>query len=462
MALILGLVEEAVNSLPLPPTIQGPRGYSGRDGLDFSFEDHKEEIQKIILKAIPSKEELIGERGIDGRKGKDFSFEDHKEDIINILSNVIDSMRGELKFTFDDFTPEQLNYLKGLDGKDGKDFIFEEHFQSLEEIIQKNIPDKEELRFKYDDFTFDQIELLRGEKGRDGRDGNDFDLEDNLEFIQQTLTSMMPNKEELKLKFEDYTPEQLNALRFKFEDYTEEQLNFLRGPKGARGQKGWKGDTGEKGEKGEIGEQGIPGKDGRIGPRGAMGTQGPKGSPGDNGLNAPAIVDVELLTTPNKDQIYFRFDFDDNTSIDTNKVDIPKGKVISQNIFIPFSGSTNAEANVILTGVLCDPAVYIGAAVKMGDLETVYNAQADTYENSLVIGIVEKIYGDRCDVRVLGVTDTIFIGLDITKEYFLSADTPGLITTVVPTLPTQVKVRLGQPFSSMKFLVIKGERTERQ
>lgn len=133
-------------------------------------------------------------------------------------------------------------------------------------------------------------------------------------------------------RYEDFTPEQLNALKgpkgdkgdpgvqgiqgpkgepFRYSDFTSDQLDILRGPMGPRGEDGPKGDpftykdfTPEqleklKGPKGDPGIQGIQGKPftyedftqeqlnalkvkgdkGEQGDKGADGLQGPKGDP---------------------------------------------------------------------------------------------------------------------------------------------------------------------------------------
>lgn len=119
-------------------------------------------------------------------------------------------------------------------------------------------------------------------------------------------------------------------------------------------------------------------------------------------------------------------------------------------------------ANVVIQNVTCDNSVYVGAAVRIDALGTAYNALADSIANSNVMGIVEsKSSATVCNIRVLGVTDAIFSGLDVTKEYYLSAVTEGLITTSVPTVTGHVKLKLGQPRSATEFLVTKGERTVR-
>ena len=67
---------------------------------------------------------------------------------------------------------------------------------------------------------------------------------------------------------------------FTYEDFTPEQLEALTGPKGDTGPQGPKGDTGPQGPKGDQGETGLQGPKGDTGD---TGPQGPKGDTGDTG-----------------------------------------------------------------------------------------------------------------------------------------------------------------------------------
>lgn len=119
-------------------------------------------------------------------------------------------------------------------------------------------------------------------------------------------------------------------------------------------------------------------------------------------------------------------------------------------------------ANVVLTDVPCNSSVYVGAAVRMTSGGTAVNAQGNSISNANVIGIVEeKSSTTICNIRVLGVSSSIFSGLDVTKEYYLSDSIAGLITTTIPTASGSVMLKLGQPFSSTEFLIIKGQQVVR-
>ena len=67
---------------------------------------------------------------------------------------------------------------------------------------------------------------------------------------------------------------------FTYEDFTPEQLEALTGPRGEKGETGSQGPKGDKGEKGDTGAQGPQGEKGE---KGATGAQGPRGAQGEKG-----------------------------------------------------------------------------------------------------------------------------------------------------------------------------------
>lgn len=138
--------------------------------------------------------------------------------------------------------------------------------------------------------------------------------------------------------------------------------------------------------------------------------------------------------------------------------------------FNPFTGKldrtgdsasgTNVDPSILIEALPCDSSVYVGAAVRMDGADLVVNAQADTSDNANVLGICEtKPSSTICSVRVGGVTNSIFVGLDQTKEYFLSSTVAGGISTTPPTPAAgRIVLRVGKPLSATRFLVILGIR----
>lgn len=124
----------------------------------------------------------------------------------------------------------------------------------------------------------------------------------------------------------------------------------------------------------------------------------------------------------------------------------------------PFKLSQVGEvAGLIIPNVPCDSSVYVNAAVRMDATGTAYNALADSMANAQVIGIViSKASTTLCTIRVLGVTEALFAGLDVTKEYYLSSTVAGEIQTSAPLGSGEIVLRVGQPYSATKLLVNKG------
>lgn len=125
--------------------------------------------------------------------------------------------------------------------------------------------------------------------------------------------------------------------------------------------------------------------------------------------------------------------------------------------FTPFSGQT-VDTGLVLFNVACDTSVYVGAVVYLDATGTAYNALATNISTSNFIGVVvNKPSSALCDIRVSGTTPSLFLGLDPSKEYFLSATVAGEISTTIPTASGHVRIKVGQPYSSIKLVVIKGE-----
>jgi hypothetical protein len=129
--------------------------------------------------------------------------------------------------------------------------------------------------------------------------------------------------------------------------------------------------------------------------------------------------------------------------------------IVNKNVFL----TQNRQEGLVIRNVNCAVNVFVGAAVYMDDNATAHLAIANDYDKSNVVGIVEqKISTDICDVRFLGLTDKIYVGLDVAKEYYLSDEFAGLLTYIAPTQSGHIRLKLGQPFSTTEFVFVKGER----
>lgn len=121
--------------------------------------------------------------------------------------------------------------------------------------------------------------------------------------------------------------------------------------------------------------------------------------------------------------------------------------------------SSIGGANVVLLNIPCEPVAAIGDLVRMNNSSVAVRALADSMSNSNVIGIIEaKPSSNVCNIRVQGVSEDIFTGLDVTKEYYLSDVDPGKMITTVPTTSGHIRLKIGQPFSTLAFLMNKSDR----
>ena len=114
----------------------------------------------------------------------------------------------------------------------------------------------------------------------------------------------------------------------------------------------------------------------------------------------------------------------------------------------------NSQVGLILFELDCDASVFVGSVVVFHSDGIIYNALADTIDTSNIIGVVtNKSSSTKCDVRVNGVTEELYTGLDVTKQYYLSDVNAGKLTTTVPTDSGHVVVNVGQPMTSKKLVV---------
>ena len=179
-----------------------------------------------------------------------------KEELRGIWIQDIAKAKSGRTTTITFHTTDKKSYQIKLE--DGDDWLTPQ-FALEQTVFKRKFPNEEAWKTLFD------IESFRGEKGEDGK---------NPEFkfsgthIQRRLqgekswNNLLPI-DELKGKaftYEDFTPEQLEALRggkgdkgeaFKFEDFTPEQLKKLKGDKGDQGRQWDKGDQGRQWDKGD-------------------------------------------------------------------------------------------------------------------------------------------------------------------------------------------------------------------
>jgi len=313
------------------------------------------------------KAELKGERGpkgvpgASGVDGRDFNLEENLSLVKSEILNLINKKKEELKLKFSDLDDEEVALLKGdkgargQRGKPGESFSFEDHSQDIKCIISDVINSlREDLRLKFENLNEEEkVELKgdRGDKGRPGKDGRDFDFKESRNKIEKLV---LDNKESLRLKFENLNEEEREDLKLKFEDLSSRDLENIRGARGPRGQKGKTGEPGEKGQIGPRGIPGMPGLQGIMGPQGFEGLQGEDGRDGEDGEDAPQISEIIVRKDINHERYYFVFVMSDGERIRSNTFSMPEaqasggGSIVSRSLIQLFQdGALVASSNKV-------------------------------------------------------------------------------------------------------------------
>lgn len=257
-------------------------------------------------------------------------------------------------------------------------------------------------------------------------------------------------------------------------------LASLVGPQGDPGADGTDGTDGTDGSDGTNGtdgksayeiavDNGFVGSEAAwltslIGAAGADGSDGSDGTDGADGLDGTDGADGQGVPTGGSaGQVLAKID---GTDFNTEWID-------------PSTGGSDTE---VMENVACDSSVFVGAAVRLDSSNlvegpisawdplysissmvvgtydvTAVNALADSDVNSKVIGIVEsKPTSTTCNIRVIGITDSVFIGLVLPIDYYLSDTFPGLLVPYEgrPTDPGHVVLRIGRAVSANKLLIM--------
>lgn len=130
--------------------------------------------------------------------------------------------------------------------------------------------------------------------------------------------------------------------------------------------------------------------------------------------------------------------------------------------FISQTTRPGSTPDILVPDLDCDSSVAVGDWVRYDAFNILIKAQADSVDGAHVVGLVEeKTTSTKCVVRVAGVSKALFIGLDVSKEYFLSSVSAGQMTVSPPTASGEVLLSLGQPITPTKFIVRKGMRVKR-
>lgn len=174
--------------------------------VDMVFVGNECELPAEVLK--PNGELFVGVTGIDGEKvkptievfattipkGVEMSKNSQSEPTPTVYEQILNLIQqGELKgdaFTYEDFTPEQLEALrgpKGDPGEPGKDGTMT--FEELTEEQKAYLKGEKGDPFTYEDFTAEQLEALKGKDGKTPERGVDYwteaDKSEILKYIDE-------------------------------------------------------------------------------------------------------------------------------------------------------------------------------------------------------------------------------------------------------------------------------------
>ena len=194
-------------------------------------------------------------------------------------------------FTYDDFTPAQLEALRGPQGPQGpqgvqgKPFTYEDFTAEQLKALRgpQGIQGEQGIQgdpFVYEDFTPEQLEGLKGPQGERGPKGDTGAGFKVLGYFlsKSDLTSGVNNPQGgdaygvgAGAPYDIYIYDLIRGW------VNNGPLQGAKGDKGDTGEQGPKGDTGEAGPKGDTGETGATGPRGPQGEKGATGSQGPAG-----------------------------------------------------------------------------------------------------------------------------------------------------------------------------------------
>lgn len=190
---------------------------------------------------------------------------------------ITPNLKGD-PFTYDDFTPQQLENLKGDRGEKGEKgdaFAYSDFTPEQLAALKGAKGDA----FTYEDFTPAQLASLKGDKG---------DAFTYADFTPAQLAALKGDKGDAFV-YSDFTPEQLADLKgdkgdaFEYSDFTPQQLADLKGEPGSTGATGPEGKSAYQVavDEGFVGteQEWIASLKGEKGDTGLRGIQGVKGDP---------------------------------------------------------------------------------------------------------------------------------------------------------------------------------------
>ena len=533
IGLLAKYIDDRLSEIPNAST--GPRGFRGAIGPEgppgkpFSIAEHTDEIKSWIkefslkfsdlseyeVQSLRGPQGLKGSDGRDGSDGTSFIYQEHEQEIRKIIVSEIQENSENFRLRFTDLTEEEKDDIRGprgLKGKDGKSFVFEDHREFFES-----------LKMKYTDLSKEEVESLK------------------LKFVDLSETEKDSLKLKFK-DLNDEDKYSLKGPRGQRGKIGPQGIQGDKGDTGGRGPTGLRGLPGPVGAIGRAGQNGVDGKDAPVVvdvevqqrsdksfalefifsdgsfiitkditlPPTAINTYvvggGYVGGGGGSGSGTPGLSAYEVAVANGfvGDETAWLASLQGATGADgadglsAYQVAVAAGFVGNEAAWLaslvgsqgpqgPTGPSGSGSGTELIVDIPCETDVYVRAWVRldktseveamMADWTSLFdvytlsyttyaavakNAVGDGIDNSNVLGLVEsKSSSTLCTVRIAGLSAALFISLDAEDEYYLSPTVPGAMvgSGEYPTEVGQVILKLGQPFSRTQFIVQKGERS---
>jgi hypothetical protein len=240
-----------IKYVEVPVRVKPHKEYLDMKGVDALWEQIKEYVGEHSSQGSVNAEEVNAiieayyAAHRDELKGEPFTFEDLTEEQIEALRGA-DGTPG--RDGMDGYTPQKgIDYFDGKDGVDGTvsfDELTEEQRASLKG--DKGDTGETGAAFTYDMFTPEQLEALRGPKGADGTMTFSDLTDEQREQLRGPQGIQGPQGD--PFSYSMFTEEQLEALR------------GPQGIQGERGERGEMGPAGPQGVQGIPGKQGEAAK----------------------------------------------------------------------------------------------------------------------------------------------------------------------------------------------------------
>lgn len=494
---------------------RGRDGRAGQDGESFSFEKSRAEISDIVSDCVyalapdlklkfsdlneEEKASLRGDKGPRGQRGKSFNFEESKGEIESLLldnketfklkfSDLSEEEIESLKLKFESLSPEDLAKIKGEKGARGQ------RGRQGEQGIQ-GLQGLQGLSGAMGPRGIPGLQGLTGARGADGIDGVDGKDAPYITKVEVDTTA----KDDIYFEFylSDGSLIRTNEITLPKTTQTVFNNYVSAGGGGGGGRLTIFDDSVELATTSNLNFEGFTvfELDGVVTvqaiPSNTLDVNGVETSSLTFAGSGAVVTDDGLgnttVTIENNNAAAIEI-FDEGNLVTTTVEKINfVGEYVTVFPVVPMSewallsdvipnlaeynaNNTARQIDVVievpdsslLRNVDCAADVYVGSFVYIDSLGVARNALADQYNTSNVIGLVEnKPSSLLCDVRVSGLSASLFTGLDVAVDYYLSDTTPGGLSAVVPTISGHIKIRLGQAFGTEKFLFMKGERLVR-